>query len=294
MLALLRPFFSLLFLFFAACQVAISPEQADINYGRALISNTAQFYGEHGSLEKGRSNGLNCQSCHLEAGTRPYGNNYRAVAATYPKFRPRSNSIENLEFRINDCFRRSLNAEPPAATSHEMRAIKAYILAVGKDIAKGNPPPDAGIVRLDFLPRAADTILGKVVYLEHCALCHQADGSGQLDAENLFYHYPPVWGKNSYTTAAGMYRLSHLAGFVKYNMPHGQATFSKAILTDAEAWDVAAYINSQPRPMLSFPQDFPKPEQKPIDYPFPPYADTFSQSQHKYGPFAPIKAAYKK
>jgi thiosulfate dehydrogenase len=30
---------------------------------------------------------------------------------------------------------------------------------------------------------------------------------------------------------------------------------------------------------------------KPFDYPFGPYADTFSVAQHKYGPFEPIQLA---
>jgi thiosulfate dehydrogenase len=30
---------------------------------------------------------------------------------------------------------------------------------------------------------------------------------------------------------------------------------------------------------------------KPADTPYGPYADHFSERQHKYGPFAPIRAA---
>ncbi|TRZ75539.1 MAG: cytochrome C, partial [Chitinophagaceae bacterium] len=32
---------------------------------------------------------------------------------------------------------------------------------------------------------------------------------------------------------------------------------------------------------------------KPVDYPFGPYADTFSEQQHKFGPFEPIVLAKK-
>ncbi len=62
-------------------------------------------------------------------------------------------------------------------------------------------------------------------------------------------------------------------------------------LTDEEAWDVAAFVNSQPRPEKKFPGDWPKPETKPEDYPFGPFTDKFSALQHKYGPFVPIKEA---
>ncbi|MGZ3933131.1 MAG: c-type cytochrome, partial [Bacteroidia bacterium] len=41
-------------------------------------------------------------------------------------------------------------------------------------------------------------------------------------------------------------------------------------------------------------RDWPKLTGKPVDHPFGPYADAFSEQQHKYGPFAPIAAARKK
>jgi thiosulfate dehydrogenase len=40
--------------------------------------------------------------------------------------------------------------------------------------------------------------------------------------------------------------------------------------------------------------DWPKIEQKPYDHPFGPFADTFPAQQHKYGPFGPIVAFYKR
>ncbi|MDP9047651.1 MAG: cytochrome C, partial [Bacteroidota bacterium] len=56
--------------------------------------------------------------------------------------------------------------------------------------------------------------------------------------------------------------------------------------------DVAAYINSQPRPHFNQQSDWKDIRQKPLDFPFVPYSDSFSQKQHKYGPFKPIKAAH--
>jgi cytochrome c len=38
-------------------------------------------------------------------------------------------------------------------------------------------------------------------------------------------------------------------------------------------------------------RDYPALLQKPVDTPYGPYADGFSEQQHKYGPFAPIRAA---
>jgi thiosulfate dehydrogenase len=65
-------------------------------------------------------------------------------------------------------------------------------------------------------------------------------------------------------------------------------------LTDEEAWDVAAFVNSQPRPHMPVPQDWPDKSKKPIDHPFGPYADQFTEEQHKYGPFKPIQEERKR
>jgi thiosulfate dehydrogenase len=49
---------------------------------------------------------------------------------------------------------------------------------------------------------------------------------------------------------------------------------------------------SQPLPHKDgLDRDYPDLLQKPVDAPYGPYADGFSEQQHKYGPFAPIRAA---
>jgi thiosulfate dehydrogenase len=59
-------------------------------------------------------------------------------------------------------------------------------------------------------------------------------------------------------------------------------------ITEEQAWDVAAFVNSQPRPAKDLSKDWPKIAGKPVDHPFGPYADTFPEKQHKYGPYGPI------
>jgi len=71
-------------------------------------------------------------------------------------------------------------------------------------------------------------------------------------------------------------------------MPQG-ATYQNPQLTDEEAWDIAAFVNSQPRPSKDLSKDWPKISEKPVDHPFGPYADMFTEQQHKFGPFQPIK-----
>jgi thiosulfate dehydrogenase len=38
--------------------------------------------------------------------------------------------------------------------------------------------------------------------------------------------------------------------------------------------------------------DWPKIAKKPFDHPFGPYVDPFSEEQHKFGPYKPIKDWY--
>ena len=118
-----------------------------IIYGQDLIANTSRYFGPKGSILQ-ITNGMNCQNCHLDAGTRPWGNNYGAVASTYPKFRERSGTMENIPKRVNDCFERSLNGKAIDTTGYEMKSIMAYIQWLGQDVKKGGKPKGAGITEL--------------------------------------------------------------------------------------------------------------------------------------------------
>ncbi len=265
---------------------------AEIRYGRALIGHTADYLGPKGTV-KPLSNGLNCQNCHLDAGTRVFGNNYSAVVSTYPKFRERSGTVESVVKRVSDCFERSLNGKAPDSTSREMKAIVSYLTWLGKAVPKGQRPAGVGLLKLPFLDRPADPLGGKAVYLRLCQSCHGPEGQGVRVPGVREFVYPPLWGPHSYGDGAGMFRLINLAGYVKVNMPYGTAAYNNSVLTDEEAWDVAAYINSQPRPHQDQSRDWPDVKTKPVDFPLGPYADSFTEKQHKFGPFAPIAAARK-
>ncbi|WP_244200140.1 c-type cytochrome [Flavobacterium limicola] len=83
------------------------------------------------------------------------------------------------------------------------------------------------------------------------------------------------------------------AGYIKYNMPLG-ATYENPQLSDEESWDIAAYVENQPRPFKDLSQDWPDISKKPIDHPFGPFSDRFTEIQHKFGPFKSIKEVKKK
>jgi thiosulfate dehydrogenase len=258
-----------------------------IQYGRDLIAHTSDYLGPEG-IVKPISNGMNCQNCHIEAGSKPFGNNYMAVASTYPKFRARSGTAETIYKRVNDCFQRSLNGQPLDSTSREMKAIEAYIRWLGQAVPKGKTPKGTGLMKLKYLNRATNPDSGLVVFIQKCQSCHGENGQGLPMPEGNRRRYPPLWGEKSYNEAAGLFRISNFAGYVKANMPFG-ATYENPQLTDAEAWDVAAFVNSQPHPKHPFlATDFPKIDGKPVDHPFAPFADSFPEIQHKFGPFQPI------
>ncbi len=268
-------------------QIPVTENGKLIRYGRDLVARTAYYLGPKGKVAA-ISNGMNCQNCHLEAGTKPWGNNYGAVAATYPKFRERSGTKETIVKRVNDCIERSLNGQALDSSSQEMKAFVAYIKWIGNDVKKGTKPKGSGIMDLPYLSRAADPLKGKQVYTLTCERCHGKNGEGQLNTDQVDYLYPPLWGSKSYNNGAGLFRLSRFAGYVKNNMPN-PLNYHNPELTDEQAWDVAAFINSQPRPVKDLSQDWPWVAGKPVDHPFGPYADTFSEMQHKYGPWTLMK-----
>ena len=263
-----------------------------VTYGKELIAHTAKYLGPNGSVIK-ISNGMNCQNCHLQAGTVVFGNNYGSVASLYPKFRARSGTIENVYKRVNDCIERSLNGKAIDTLGKEMQAIAAYINFVGSNVAKGKKAAGSGLKDLAWLDRAADPEKGMTVYTAKCQSCHQASGEGTFTADKTEYIYPALWGNNSFNDGAGLYRISNFAKYVKYNMPQG-TTYQNPQLTDEEAWDVAAFITSQKRPHINTPKDWPDIKKKPVDHPFGQYADAFTEKQHKYGPFKPIVEEQKK
>jgi len=262
-----------------------------IRYGYELIAHTAKYLGPKGIVQQS-TNGMNCQNCHLEAGTKPWGLNFGAVYSTYPKFRERSGSMENIYKRVNDCMERSLNGKALDTNSKEMKAIYAYIKWLGDKVPKGKKVKGSGIEILPYLKTAASPIEGKIVYIQHCQSCHLSNGEGVIDSTGKMYLYPPLWGEHSYNDAAGLFQLSKLAGFIKNNMPNG-VNYHAPRVSNKDAWNVAAYINAQPRPSKDKSKDYPLLATKPVDYPFGPYADSFSEKQHKFGPFETIVLAKK-
>lgn len=195
---------------------------------------------------------------------------------------------------------RSMNGRPLSPDAPEMKAIVAYLKFLSTGVAPGERVLGYGSGSMPELDRPADPERGKQVYLkscdtcESCVTCHNAHGSGFRHAYprgNPGYGFPPLWGADSFNNGAGMNRLINAANFIHSNMPAG-TDYTAPRLSPEDAWDVAAFIVSQPRPQKpGLNKDFPDLLEKPVDAPYGPYADDFSEQQHKYGPFVPIREA---
>lgn len=264
-----------------------------VRLGRDYVQSTYNLLGPEAKNQAMRyaGNNLSCQSCHLDAATKQFGLPFVGVFADFPQYRPREDAVGTIEDRINGCMERSMNGRAMPLDSEPIRAMTAYLQFLSRGVAIGAQTPGRGSPNVTPLSRAADPERGRAVFAQSCASCHGADGLGVRkgkagDGEG--YAFPPVWGPDSYNSGAGMYRVMVAASFVKGNMPLGVSHATPA-LSDEQAFDVAAFINSQPRPAkANVDRDFPAGFNKPVDMPFPPFKDSFPAEQHKYGPFSPI------
>jgi thiosulfate dehydrogenase len=263
-----------------------------VKYGHALMVDTANQIGPTAAdpAKRYSGNNLTCQNCHLKAGTQPYAMPLTGVWGQFPQYRGREGEIGTLEERINGCMERSMNGRVLPLDGLEMKAFLAYTKWLSTGIPDGAKLTGAGTINIKEPDRAADLGNGAKVYADTCALCHGKDGLGQHAATGSSYQFPPLAGPDSYNNGAGMTRVLNAAAFVRHNMPLG-TTFDAPVLSDADAYDVAAYINSLDRPAkANLEKDFPIKMQKPVDAPYGPYVDDFPVEQHKYGPFGPIRA----
>ena len=265
-----------------------------VKYGHALVTDTVNQIGPAAKDPASRysGNGLTCQSCHLQGGSQPYTAPLVGIWGQFPQYRGREGEVGTLEERINGCMERSMNGRALPLDGREMKAFLAYMKWLSTGVPDGAKIIGAGTLPIKEPGRAADLGHGAQVYAKSCASCHGAEGQGQR-RETGGYTFPPLWGSDSYNDGAGMTRILTAAAFAKHAMPLG-VTFDLPVLTDEEAYDVAGYMNNQPRPhKADLEKDFPNRLQKPVDTPYGPYVDGFSAQQHKFGPFEPIRAKIK-
>ena len=180
-------------------------------------------------------NKLTCSSCHFDGGRNDFAISLVGVAATYPKFRTRTNYSTHLVSRVNECFERSMNGKALDPEGKEMQAIQAYLFWISRGLPIYGEFPWMGIKRIKSDYRG-DAARGKQLWAARCSPCHGANGEGTLIA-------PPVWGAQAYNDGAGIHRVDNFAGFSLATMPKGAPD-----LTPAEAIDLATFVHGQPRP----------------------------------------------
>jgi thiosulfate dehydrogenase len=236
-------------------------------------------------------NNLACSSCHQQGASKPFAMPWIGVTASFPQYRAREDDISTVEERVNGCMQRSMNGKPLPLDSREMKAYVAYIAFLSTGVPVGAQIEGAATLQSKVPNRRADPRAGQVVYQAKCQVCHGANGEGQRvgrvgDAQG--YTFPPLWGADSFNTGAGMNRMLMATRYIRQNMPLG-ASHAAPQLNDDEAYDVAAYVLSQPRPVkANLEADFPARWNKPIDAAFPPYVLGFPPEQHRWGPFPPM------
>lgn len=214
-----------------------------VRRGQAIFVNTASNAGDF------VGNGLACASCHLDSGRRADSAPMWAAWVAYPKYRSKNKQINTMEDRIKGCFTYSMNAQgsksggPPPAGHAVYKDLETYMHWLATGAPTGADMPGAGYPTLEKTSLGYEPARGQKVFVARCAACHGADGAGQSDINGRIV-FPPLWGPNSFNWGAGMARVNTAAGFIKANMPLGQGNS----LTDQQAWDVAAYIDSQERP----------------------------------------------
>jgi len=159
-----------------------------------------------------------------------------------------------------DCFLRSQNATGaadldegmeglPTTSSKEVLALSAYItwLADGHPVGRSpawrgqNTIEAAKLIPVDKL----DPSKGEALFIERCSNCHGEDGQGRAVGDKK---PGPLWGPDSWNDGAGAARIYTLAGIIRYAMPY----MDPGSLTDEEAQQLAAFINSKPRPTYPF------------------------------------------
>ena len=205
---------------------------ASIRRGLYLLRFTPE------SLPQYAISSLRCTSCHQNDGLKASSAPLTGSHARFPKYMPRSGAVVALADRVNYCFTRSLSGNAIPVGSREMTDILAYFAFISTDVPVGTKIAGSeGIISMK------DTLVGDVARGEQlfasktCITCHMPDGKG---AGPL----PALWGPTSYSIGASMARHERAASFIWHNMPQTQP----GLLSPQEAFDLAAFINSHPRP----------------------------------------------
>jgi len=234
-----------------------SPLSEQIRLGFRIFTNTPK------EVPRFAPGGISCNNCHLNGGQRERSLPLVDVAGMFPEYNKRSGRLFSLADRIVDCFLRSENganadpaagggggeAGPPTPASKEVLAVSAYITWLARGYSIGKAPSWRGqnVVPTNRLVPVArlDVGKGEALFRERCVNCHGAEGQGVAIGDK---RPGPLWGPGSWNDGAGAARVYTLAGMIRFTMPY----LDPGSLTDEESQELAAFIDSKPRPEYPF------------------------------------------
>jgi thiosulfate dehydrogenase len=219
----------------ARFRVPAVAEMRDSAYRASVLRGRALLLATRDSLPRNVGNSLRCASCHLGEGLQANAMPWIGAYARFPQYRARSGKVDLIEDRINDCFQRSMNGRGLEPTGRDMRDIVSYFAFLSTGLPVGAEMEGQGLPRLQAMP--GNPSRGAAIFSSTCTRCHGVEGQGTPLA-------PPLWGPRSYNVGAGMARIITAASFIHALMPIDRAQR----LTPQQAFDVATYINTRPRP----------------------------------------------
>lgn len=215
---------------------AKGPYAALLHLGEKIFDDTPRHAPRYAG------NGLSCRNCHMDRGRLAGAIPLWAAVPRYPRYRAKNHRVVTLEMRIQGCFQFSENGRVPPSDTKEVVALSTYLHWLATGLPVGVPVPAEGVTKLAPPSSPPDRTRGRRVYRRHCALCHGRHGQGRaVSGDQVF---PPLWGPRSFNWGAGMHRIDKAAAFIEANMPLSRGNS----LRDQQAWDVAAYMDTQRRP----------------------------------------------
>ena len=203
-----------------------------IRLGHDIIADPKKY------LPKNVVSDMTCEACHLNGGTVKRGGSFVGTYGRFPQWNKRSGRVIALQDRLAECFLYSMNGTPPKYNSKEMIAMVAYIAYLSRNVPIGAPQADDDKFIVPLPTASPDAARGAKLYATNCATCHGANGAGISGA------IPPLWGKTSFNDGAGMAHIDRMTGFVRFNMPKGNA----GSLSLQDAYDISTWVLSHDRP----------------------------------------------
>lgn len=217
-------------------------ELPDNAYGQLIQQGRAIFVDTKTHAPDYVGNGLACANCHLEQGRKANSAPLWAAYTMYPAYRKKNDKVNSYAERLQGCFQFSMNGKAPEADGPVIAALSAYSYWLATGAPTGQELPGRAYPEVPQPEGGYDLAKGEQVYDAQCAVCHGPNGEGQKSGDE--YVFPPLWGADSFNWGAGMHRINTAAAFIKENMPLGKG----GTLSDEDAWNVAAFMNSHERP----------------------------------------------